>query len=290
MDTERLIGALESSDAPDSWGRLVPSARDQGPEGRDALSHGPPARSSRPPDARRRSPLLLAPVRPFSTCSVGEPLAGRRTVCAESASFFSSPRRRPARPIGSIRKERRGVWEPPTPWRTASPYSCTRSFRHRRRSPGAALVYSVLGATVVGAGGYLGGHLAYRRRGAKSTRRPSPAGRPNGPPSADATISPKESRTAVGRWRRAGRDRERRRGPWLEDRCTHRGGPLHEGTLDGTWGSCPWHGSVFEVRDGSVVAGPASAPPARLRRRVSGAGQVEIRRDEKGALRLNPVR
>ena len=58
--------------------------------------------------------------------------------------------------------------------------------------------------------------------------------------------------------------------------CTHVGAPLDEGDLDGTCVTCPWHGSVFDLRDGSVVHGPATvalnAPLVRIRE-----GQVEVR-------------
>ncbi len=44
----------------------------------------------------------------------------------------------------------------------------------------------------------------------------------------------------------------------LKDTCSHAGGPLSQGELgDGTI-TCPWHGSVFRLRDGSVVHGPAA--------------------------------
>ncbi|MCU1344759.1 MAG: hypothetical protein JWL70_1025 [Acidimicrobiia bacterium] len=43
----------------------------------------------------------------------------------------------------------------------------------------------------------------------------------------------------------------------LDDRCTHRGGPLHEGSNDGECVTCPWHGSRFRLADGEVMAGPA---------------------------------
>ena len=42
--------------------------------------------------------------------------------------------------------------------------------------------------------------------------------------------------------------------------CSHAGGPLDEGTLDGTRVTCPWHGSVFCVTDGRVRHGPATFP------------------------------
>ena len=45
--------------------------------------------------------------------------------------------------------------------------------------------------------------------------------------------------------------------------CSHAGGPLDEGTLDGTRVTCPWHGSVFCIMNGRVQGGPATfAQPA----------------------------
>jgi 3-phenylpropionate/trans-cinnamate dioxygenase ferredoxin component len=43
-------------------------------------------------------------------------------------------------------------------------------------------------------------------------------------------------------------------------KCTHRGGPLNEGTLDGSTVTCPWHGSQFNVCTGAVQRGPAREP------------------------------
>ena len=39
--------------------------------------------------------------------------------------------------------------------------------------------------------------------------------------------------------------------------CTHRGGPLGEGELDGSVVTCPWHGAQFDVTTGQVVGPPA---------------------------------
>jgi len=41
--------------------------------------------------------------------------------------------------------------------------------------------------------------------------------------------------------------------------CTHMGGPLNEGKLEGFEVECPWHGSKFDVRTGEPTK-----PPARL--------------------------
>jgi nitrite reductase/ring-hydroxylating ferredoxin subunit/uncharacterized membrane protein len=46
----------------------------------------------------------------------------------------------------------------------------------------------------------------------------------------------------------------------LAARCSHLSGPLSEGELAGDCLTCPWHGSVFRVSDGTVVHGPATAP------------------------------
>jgi nitrite reductase/ring-hydroxylating ferredoxin subunit len=57
--------------------------------------------------------------------------------------------------------------------------------------------------------------------------------------------------------------------------CSHAGGPLNEGTLEDDVVSCPWHGSRFCVRDGSVRGGPASFPQPQLGVR-EGDGKVEV--------------
>jgi nitrite reductase/ring-hydroxylating ferredoxin subunit len=35
--------------------------------------------------------------------------------------------------------------------------------------------------------------------------------------------------------------------------CSHRGGPLADGTLSGTRLACPWHGWMYDVRTGECV-------------------------------------
>jgi nitrite reductase/ring-hydroxylating ferredoxin subunit/uncharacterized membrane protein len=42
----------------------------------------------------------------------------------------------------------------------------------------------------------------------------------------------------------------------FDDRCTHRGGSLADGTLACGTVTCPWHGSQFDVQSGMVKAGP----------------------------------
>ena len=44
----------------------------------------------------------------------------------------------------------------------------------------------------------------------------------------------------------------------IGDTCTHAGGPLSEGELEGTTVTCPWHGAQFDVASGKVLSAPAS--------------------------------
>jgi nitrite reductase/ring-hydroxylating ferredoxin subunit/uncharacterized membrane protein len=61
----------------------------------------------------------------------------------------------------------------------------------------------------------------------------------------------------------------------LADRCSHMSGPLSGGELADGCLTCPWHGSVFRIADGSVARGPATAPqPAFEAREADGAIQV----------------
>jgi nitrite reductase/ring-hydroxylating ferredoxin subunit/uncharacterized membrane protein len=62
----------------------------------------------------------------------------------------------------------------------------------------------------------------------------------------------------------------------LDDRCCHRGGPLHEGELAEGTVTCPWHGSVFRLDDGSVERGPATYPQPAYDTRVQD-GRIQIR-------------
>ncbi|HEX6548161.1 MAG TPA: Rieske 2Fe-2S domain-containing protein [Candidatus Dormibacteraeota bacterium] len=58
--------------------------------------------------------------------------------------------------------------------------------------------------------------------------------------------------------------------------CTHAGGPLDEGELSGAIVTCPWHGSEFDVRSGSVRHGPATFPEPALVVEEAG-GKVRVR-------------
>ena len=62
----------------------------------------------------------------------------------------------------------------------------------------------------------------------------------------------------------------------IPNTCSHAGGPLYEGSLDGDVVTCPWHGSRFCVRDGRVRGGPATFPLPTLSVRERD-GKVEVK-------------
>jgi nitrite reductase/ring-hydroxylating ferredoxin subunit/uncharacterized membrane protein len=62
----------------------------------------------------------------------------------------------------------------------------------------------------------------------------------------------------------------------LEHTCSHQGGPLSEGKLEGQAVTCPWHGSTFSIKDGSVIHGPATFPQPCFESRVVN-GRVQVK-------------
>src|SRR2546425_11227982 len=71
----------------------------------------------------------------------------------------------------------------------------------------------------------------------------------------------------------------------ISETCSHAGGPLSEGELDGNLVQCPWHASRFDVRTGQVKGGPATISQVRYETRVQN-GQIEVRRAD-DSLQLN---
>jgi nitrite reductase/ring-hydroxylating ferredoxin subunit/uncharacterized membrane protein len=141
------------------------------------------------------------------------------------------------------------------------------------------------GLTVVGVGGALGGHLAYRQAsGANHAEHVPHLVRPGWHPLADLEELP------LGRPVRRDIDdiavvavrAEDDTVRVLAERCSHMAGPLSEGTVEDGCLRCPWHGSLFRLSDGWNVEGPATAPQPAFDTRVVD-GRVEAR------LRLEPA-
>jgi nitrite reductase/ring-hydroxylating ferredoxin subunit/uncharacterized membrane protein len=159
--------------------------------------------------------------------------------------------------------------------------------RRGRRVKGAAL--ALVGAGVLSASGWLGGHLSY---------------------ALGVGVDTTAFQQLPTDWTDAGSEAElraevptavdvagvpvlliRHQGALLAlaDRCTHRGGPLHEGEIRDGCVICPWHNSTFALADGSIAAGPATRPQPVFDVRVVD-GRVQVRRsDEPRGLRTNPI-
>ena len=56
----------------------------------------------------------------------------------------------------------------------------------------------------------------------------------------------------------------------ISDTCTHRGGPLSEGEVNGTDVTCPLHGATFDLTTGSVKGPPASSAVTHYEVQVEG--------------------
>ena len=56
----------------------------------------------------------------------------------------------------------------------------------------------------------------------------------------------------------------------IDDVCTHDGGPLAEGDLQGAESRCPRHGARFDVRTGKALCFPAFEPVPTHRVEVRG--------------------
>jgi nitrite reductase/ring-hydroxylating ferredoxin subunit/uncharacterized membrane protein len=154
--------------------------------------------------------------------------------------------------------------------------------RLRGRTTSAKLLgWTGLGA--VGLGGFIGGHLAYRQAVGANHAEDVPH-----------LVSPGWHEIArldeLPDGELAGREvdgqpvvvlRRGDRAHVLSDTCSHLSGPLSEGALTTERGeacvTCPWHDSVFSMRTGEVVHGPATAPqPAFTTRVVDGVLEARL--------------
>jgi glycine betaine catabolism B len=66
----------------------------------------------------------------------------------------------------------------------------------------------------------------------------------------------------------------------IDNVCTHEGGPLADGTLEGYEVECPWHNSKFDIRTGEVKEPPASEPELTYQVKVDG-NNILIKKQDK---------
>lgn len=143
-----------------------------------------------------------------------------------------------------------------------------------KRGQGKALGMAGLGMLLGGA--YLGGHLSFAK-GVNVNRHAYL----EGPSEWTAVLS--ETDLADGDHRKVDANGTEvllyRSGTqvWaLANVCSHMGGPLDEGTFADGCVTCPWHGSVFELADGEIRRGPATAKQPSFETRIED-GQIQVR-------------
>lgn len=66
----------------------------------------------------------------------------------------------------------------------------------------------------------------------------------------------------------------------IDSECTHRGGPLAEGELEGEVLTCPWHGAQFNVKTGEAIRFPAGMPVSSYNVKVEGSDVLMETPDE----------
>jgi nitrite reductase/ring-hydroxylating ferredoxin subunit/uncharacterized membrane protein len=153
-----------------------------------------------------------------------------------------------------------------------------------RTGLGKALGYAGLAAVAVG--GLLGGDISYRQAGGANHAEDTPHLVPTGWQDLMPLAELRQGEPAKAMLGDVPlfvlRDDEQVH--VLANKCSHMSGPLSDGELsDGDLtGSkadrcvtCPWHGSVFRVRDGAVVHGPATADQPAFQTRIE-AGIVQV--------------
>ncbi|HVT02089.1 MAG TPA: DUF2231 domain-containing protein [Thermoanaerobaculia bacterium] len=152
------------------------------------------------------------------------------------------------------------------------------SLATRRQSRSTGIGLSMLAFGVTNAAAYLGGHLAFGEQVGVNHTEPPSAGKP------DKFIAVIDARDLhVNEPVRVMADnvavllvRTEDRVFAIAETCTHLGGPLAEGKLEGSSVRCPWHGSRFCLKDGSVLDGPATFPMRTFEVRER-EGRIEVR-------------
>jgi nitrite reductase/ring-hydroxylating ferredoxin subunit len=150
-------------------------------------------------------------------------------------------------------------------------------------SRGRALRFA--GLAVAGAGGLLGGHISFRQAGGVNHAEAVPHLVEPGWHDVGAISSlPAEAdgpaRVLLGEVPLLiVADGERFH--VLADRCSHMSGPLSDGELGDGCVTCPWHGSIFRLADGSVARGPATAPQPVFDTRIRD-GILQVRLPDAG--------
>jgi nitrite reductase/ring-hydroxylating ferredoxin subunit/uncharacterized membrane protein len=151
----------------------------------------------------------------------------------------------------------------------------------RRGAQGRGTALALAGTAVMTVGGYLGGHMAYVRGVGPNQTAFDPGPDDWTAAASGAELADGEPRAAVAGDTPVLLVRHGDGIHAIHNRCSHRGCLLSEGELEGHVVTCACHGSQFDVRDGSVLRGPATAEQPAFDARDRD-GTVEVRLRERG--------
>ena len=157
--------------------------------------------------------------------------------------------------------------------------------RRNEKSRKTAISLSMLGFCITTTSAYIGGNLVYNQQMGVNH-----AAAPEGfPDKFEPVCSEEELGENEMKCVRAGKinvllARQNHELFAIANTCSHMGGPLSDGELlEDCKVRCPWHGSVFSLKDGSVIDGPATEPQPEFDVRTRN-GKIEVK------LRSNPSR
>ncbi len=158
-------------------------------------------------------------------------------------------------------------------------------------TPVASLILSLAGAGIISISGYLGGKIVYddgiavgrHRRHASSPPATLKLTEKNGAKPGQYVEIFTEDKLGEGETIRLEllgniMTLARVNGEFcaFQEFCSHRFGPLSEGSFEGNQVRCPWHNSCFDVHTGKVTKGPAKLDIKTYEVRVN-EGKIEVR-------------
>lgn len=152
------------------------------------------------------------------------------------------------------------------------------SIARLRGSDGSAFFFSLLGMMVATVSAWIGGDLVYRHRVGVNHSAVADKGIEDW---ADVLAEAELEEGVPTRVEAGGHPillfREGGNIHAIHAVCSHAGGPLDQGiVVKGNCVECPWHQSVFDLRDGQVVHGPSTFNQVQYMTRVRN-GQIELR-------------
>lgn len=146
----------------------------------------------------------------------------------------------------------------------------------RRGSYGRGMALALAGAGILTVSGYLGGHMSFTR-GVGPNQTAFDPGPTDWTYAIDSVeLGPGEPTAAVAGDAPVLLVRHEHGVHAIHDRCSHRGCSLTAGDVDGHVVTCACHGSQYDLNDGTVLRGPATAGQPLFDAREAD-GRVEVR-------------